>query len=145
MLGGQLIVCESSGSWAVGLRRVLRRDRWRVIETRSVDDCWQQLAREPTSIIAWEGTLDGAETVAEQLIEQSRSFPRSPGIVVCRGRATHDEWLWREAGAVHVVRSPRELPSILGMARRHGIRFPAQQRSLEETIWRQLPVWRSIF
>jgi hypothetical protein len=140
MPGGQLVVCESSGTWAVRLRRVLRNhDGWRVVETRSPHDCRQQLSHYPGSIAAWEGSGSDVESLARCLLEQARLFPRSPSVVLCTRPAARYERLWREAGAIHVVRSPRHLSSIVGIVRRHSVRFPERPKSLEPPVWQQLP------
>jgi hypothetical protein len=140
MAGGELIVCESCGTWGIRLRRILRPDDgWRIRETRSPTDCWQQLTQHPTSLVAWEGASMEPASLAERLIEQSRRFPRAPSVVLCTRELARFARLWREAGAMHVVRSPRELPRVLGIARRHRQRYPQREPALQRPAWRQLP------
>jgi hypothetical protein len=110
--GGRLIVCEATGTWGIGLRRALQNVSWRIIETRSARDCFWQLAQHPVSIVAWEGAIERADALVGHLLHQNRFFPRCSAVVLCDRAAARFDSLWREAGAIHVVHSPRELDRI---------------------------------
>ena len=50
----RLIVCERTGRWAVALRRELADAGVRVWETRTLADCWNELAESPASFVVLE-------------------------------------------------------------------------------------------
>jgi hypothetical protein len=137
--GGRLIVCEATGTWGIGLRRALQNVSWRIIETRSARDCFWQLAQHPVSIVAWEGAIERADALVGHLLHQNRFFPRCSAVVLCDRAAARFHSLWREAGAIHVVHSPRELDRMKKLVARHPIPLIARPESLEESIWKELP------
>jgi hypothetical protein len=134
----KLIVCERTGRWAVALRRELTETGVRVWETRTLADCRDELVENPASFVVVELGAN-VERVLRLLASQQRRFPAARVAVVAeRSQADYDSLL-REAGAVHVVCSPRHVGLLARLACRHLAEAPAPQQSLAERIWTGLP------
>ena len=113
------IVCERSEKWAVALRRPLQNGRAPGVETRSLDECWNE-------VVGQSGQSRGGGGDARRI--WSRWCPGCGGcrrvsaarVVVLGSRGLEaGQWLLREAGAVHVVFSPREWPPVVRIVQRH--------------------------
>ena len=140
-LPARLIVCERTGRWAVTLRRELAEAGVRVWETRTLADCWTELAASPASLVVLELGGDVAGLLG-RMARGPREFPQARlAVVADRGLAGY-EWLMREAGAVHFVASPRQVGTLAQLACRHLAQAPPPQQSLTERIWASLP-WAS--
>ena len=50
-----------------------------------------------------------------------------------------NEWLMREAGAIHFLCSPRRVGPLAQMACRHLVQVPPLQQNITERIWASLP------
>ncbi len=134
----RLIVCERSGRWAIALRHELTGVGVRVWETRALDDCWDELAQSPASMVVLElGSDVGA--VLRHLTQQRRWFPAARAAVVADRSMTAYESLVREAGAAHFVASPRQAGRLAQLACRHLAQAPPPQQTLTERIWAALP------
>ncbi len=109
----QLIVCETTSKWAVALRRHLRSvGDARVGETRYLDDCWRQATASPASLVALEATAANLEPLVISMNRYRVRLPRVRAVVLADRCLAAGEWLLREAGAVHVVFSSRDLESL---------------------------------
>jgi hypothetical protein len=135
----RLIVCERDGHFAVALRRELPRPEIRVLETRSVDECWEALARWPASFVVVELTRTNATALLERMVWLERDFPLARVAVVADRALGFCEWLLREAGAVHFTVSPRRFGPLGCLAVRHLDAAPRPRLSLPERIWASLP------
>jgi hypothetical protein len=131
----RVIVCERTGKWAVALRRTLAG----VCETRSIPECWDMLARCPASMVVVELSRANLEPLLARMAIFERECPLSRIAVVADRGFRACEWLFREAGAVHFLTSPRELAPLARAIRRHLDQAPAPQQSLAEEIWARLP------
>lgn len=152
----RLIVCEKTGRWAVGLRREFAHVAPacragvvpatlppRVYETRSLADCFVELAASPASLLVLEATETNLENLARRVLEIGRRFPLAAAIVCGERAMSPYEWLLREAGAVHTIFSPRELTPAARLAMRHLANAPEPALSLRERVWNRLPWGRS--
>jgi hypothetical protein len=134
----RLIVCERRGRWAVTLRRELAGAGVRVWETRTLDDCWRELAESPSSFMVLELGGDMAELLG-RMARQPREFPAARLAVVADRELAGYEGLMREAGAVDFLCSPRRVGSLAQLACRHLAHVPQPQQTLTERIWANLP------
>ena len=121
----------------------MRQDReaagLRLVETRSLPDCWEMLARHAGSLLVVELTEGNAEALVDRLARLPREHPRARAVVVAdRSLAEYELWV-REAGATWFETSPRNLSGIAAMARRHLDSIPAPTRGLAEEVWAKLP------
>jgi len=139
MQPARIIVCEKTGLWATALRRALSSTRHRVHETRSLAECWRELEQSPTSLVALETTTDNCETLLERLLDVSRCFPRSCAIVLGQRVLKPLECHFREAGAVHVLMSPRGVADAARVIERHMAQEPGDQRPYRQLVWDRLP------
>ncbi len=141
MTTARLIVCEKSGEWAVALRRALCADLGCVYETRSLQECWDELADSPASFLAIELRPENVEGVLVLLVRVARRYPQARAVVLARsGECDQDyEWLVKEAGVLHVVHAPRYVESAVEMALRHFAQLPQEELSLRESVWTRLP------
>ena len=134
----RLVVCETSGRWAVALRRELA-GAVRIQETRSVDHCWTALADAPASFAIVELTGANADSLLERMLRLERDLPLCRVAVVADRKLAGYQSLMREAGAVDFACSPRWLGPLADLARRHLDRAPEHQQSLVRQIWSNLP------
>jgi PleD family two-component response regulator len=137
-VSARLLVCERTGRWAVALRRELAEAGVRVWETRTLDDCCQELAESPASFVILEvgGNVVG---LLRCLARQRREFPRARMAVVADRRWAGYEGLLREAGATSFLSSPRRIAELAQLACRHLAQVPPPVQSLAERIWAGLP------
>lgn len=139
MPAARCILCERTGTWAVALRPWLQRTGHRVYETRSLDTCWDELVASPTSIVGVEVTADNLEQVVAWMCRLRTAFS-TVRIIVLGGRGLECcQWLLREAGAAHVVFSPREVESVVGVVQRHLGTTSDNNASDRERVWQRLP------
>ena len=134
----RLIVCEHTGRWAVALRRELAEAGVRVWETRTLADCRKELAASPASFVVLE-LSDEPSALLRFLARQPREFPTARLAVVADELRADQEWLVREAGAVHFLCSPRQAGLLARLACRHLAQVPPPPQSLSERIWSSLP------
>ena len=107
-----IITFETSGQWAVALRAALAGTEIAVIETRSLKDCWGELASAPANLVALE------------LPQLSQRYPVARAVVVGPRSLTHFAAIAAEAGAAWACFSPRQLAPIRQIAERHFAAVP---------------------
>lgn len=135
----RLVVCETTGQWAVALRRELAGRGLSVHQTRSIAQAWEMLARFPASFLVVELTRASVEPLLERLAWAERDYPLARVAVVAQRALDGCEWLVREAGAVHFTTSPRQLAGVAHMACQHVQNAPRLPRSITDDIWARLP------
>ncbi len=134
----RLIVCERTGRWAVALRRELAEAGIRVWETRTPDDCWQELAESPASFVVLE--LHGKiPALLRHIARLPREFPQARLAMVADRSMAGYQSIAREAGAVYFVCSPRRTETLAQLACRHLAQVPPPPQNLTERIWASLP------
>jgi hypothetical protein len=160
-----LIVCETTGRWAVALRRELSTPRnqqtdntsavdFSIEQSRSIAECWQRLDNSPAAFVVVELTLGNIDNWLERMTELEWKYPLARVAVVVRHDSLDNksmsrfQWLAYEAGAVFVGTSMRSegpcgLRRLADVACRHLQRSPRPKKSLKEEIWHKLP-WRRI-
>ncbi len=138
----RLIVCERTGRWAVGLRRELAAAEVRVYETRSLAECWEELAEAPAGFVVLELTAATADDLLRRMARLEGEFPLAAAAVVADRSLAGYQWLAREAGAVHFTCSARQLGPMARLARCHLDRAPSLPQSITGRIWASLP-WRA--
>jgi hypothetical protein len=135
-----LIVCEKTGRWATALRRVVRDLPLRIVETRGLVACSQELEQNPTSLIALEFVPERLESVLRWLLELREHFRYARAVVIVRQGAREYEWVLREAGAVHVLFPPHAWEPMARLAARHVRQAPVEDADIYQSIWRRLPL-----
>ena len=113
----------------------------RLVETRSLDHCWELLARWPGSFVVAEWSPQTADGLLVRLARRERKFPLARVAVVADRASAGDESLVREAGAVWFVTSPRGLAPLVAIARRHLATVSRPRTTLAQRLWATLP-WR---
>ena len=136
---GRLVVLEHSGVWAATLRRLGVSEGSGLRETRSVGESNAELALAPASLLVVEVTPTSALAICEQIFTWESRFPCARAVVVMAPDLRRWEPLVREAGAVHVVDSPRRLSEIVGLAARHWRAYPQRVDGPRERVWASLP------
>lgn len=134
-----LIVCETTGRWAVALRREDAGSGLPMVETRAVAQAWEVLAQQPASFLVVELTRASAEPLLERMFWLEQDYPLARVAVVASRSLESCEWWVRAAGAVHFTTSPRQLAGLVQAARRHIETAPRPSRSTTEEIWAALP------
>jgi ActR/RegA family two-component response regulator len=134
----RLIVCERTDRWAIALRRELTDAGVRVWETRTLFDCWNELAQSPASFVVLELGAD-VDGLLHRIARLSREYPMARAAVTADRSLAAYEWLMREAGAIHFVCSPRRVGLLARLACRHLAEAPQPQQDFAERIWANLP------
>ncbi|HEY2840508.1 MAG TPA: hypothetical protein VGJ26_15230 [Pirellulales bacterium] len=118
---------------------------YRIIETRTTENCLSELARSPAALVAVELSGDTRERALELLSTIAERYPAASAVVLADRRMRSYEWIARELGAIHFVASPRQLAPLATIAGKRWKRFrpssdasQENERSVEE-IWRSLP------
>ena len=139
MQSARIIVCEKTGSWATALRRALSSTRHRVRETRSLTECGRELEQGPASVVALELTMENCEAVVRRLIDLPRRFPRARAIALGPRVLKPFECLVREAGATHVLLSPRRVADAARLIERHMLQTTGDPLTFRQAISHRLP------
>ncbi len=137
----RLIVCEKRGKWAVALRARLAENQTRLLETRSLDECWHELERRPCSFLAVEVFRSNLDSICRFLMRVGQRYPQVRSVCVGEPDLNAGEYLLRETGALHISYNTRQLNVAARMARSHFANFPAGE-STKEGIWARLP-WKN--
>ncbi len=135
----RLIVCEAGGSWSIGLRSELAETGVRVWECRGLPEAWEALTQTPAALLLAEATPVNIEDLLRRMAWFSRDFPHARIAVAAHRNMARYEWLFREAGAVHFLTSPRRLPPLAGLVVRHLANAPTSSQTLVERLWASLP------
>ena len=114
----QMLVCEQAGGWATAMRQCIP-ETVTVREARSLLECRDNLLAVPDAFVVLEATRQTLSDVLSELAQLRHDFHRAPVAVVANRPLRRAEWILREAGAVHVVFSPRRLNTLCQMALRH--------------------------
>ena len=138
----RLIICEKSGQWAAAFRRAATSCELPISETRGLQQVERELADKPASIAAIEVNAATAAKVAIQISAWQTKYPAARFLLLADRELEAIEVELREAAAVHVIYSTRDLAGPLRIVRRHLARAPQPPLSLEETILAALP-WSS--
>jgi hypothetical protein len=133
------ILCERSEKWVVALRRPLQMVGHRVFETRSLDECWNEVVAHPASLVGMEATRTNLEVLVPWMTRFARAFPSARVVVLGSRGLEASQWLLREVGAVHVVFSPRDWPPLVRIVQRHLGAAAGQGDSDRQRVWRRLP------
>jgi hypothetical protein len=158
MNGCEWIVCESTSRWAAALRLALDRDPQlragdvRLYETRLLKELTARLAERPDAFVAVEVREQNAGETLAWLAWATGRFGRARFVALVdrgmmSGRRDLDDAL-REAGALDVARSPRQLQQTVELFGRHAALshraagILAANRPLEEQVWNLLP-WQA--
>jgi len=139
MSGATAIVCEQTGHWAVALRCGGLPAGGRLIETRTLDACREQLHKWPRAMTVCEATEHNLPRVLRFLVELQATSPGTRVTVVGPRTMKRHESLLREAGAIHAVFSPRRLRTTNAMLDRQTVRQTPEAESFETFAWSRLP------
>jgi ActR/RegA family two-component response regulator len=134
----RLLVCERTGCWAVALRRELAEAGVRVWETRTLEGCRDELAASPASFAVVELRNDVQRLLAFT-VAMTQERPAARLAIVADRRWAGYESLFREAGAVHFLDSPRGVTTLAKLVCRHLAQMPPPQQDFTARIWSSLP------
>ncbi|MES1213042.1 MAG: hypothetical protein ABUL64_00510 [Singulisphaera sp.] len=153
-----LIICEQSQNWVVPLRLALARSvvasgaggtcsplvagsDYRLVETRSAEDCLAALTDEPRAVVGVELTSTNCDAALALVRTMAERFAAARSVVLAARELAEFEWLARELGAAGYVISPRQLDEFLLIARRHWASLPRPELGAAESAWATLP-WK---
>ncbi len=135
----RLIVCERTGKWAVALRRSPQIGSCRVYETRSPQECRDEVEAFPASLVAIEATTANLDQILDWLTGMRRDFPLCRVVVLGYRGLKCSQWLLREAGAAHVVDSPRRVDAVVRIASRQLECAKTEDELTRERILARMP------
>lgn len=140
----QLIVCEQTCRWAGGMRLLLGHRETddgiaAIRECRNLEECNGMLTRWPSSLVAVEVTPARFALVLKWLSRLETHFPRASAVALSGMRPVECEWALREAGAIHVARTVRQLPTVMQIVAQHSHQLPQERIGVAERILADLP------
>ena len=136
-MGCSLIVCEPTGRWAAAISRLLPKTS-AVCQTRTFEDCRTELLAAPHSVVAVAVSVGNLLRALHYLSSCEREFPGAVSVALAERGASRYGSLLREAGAVHVVASIRELQSVADITLKQSARFPMPHTATQQ-MWAELP------
>lgn len=139
MQRGKLIICEPTPHWIISLRWSWTQASDQLVEVAQLADCACVLQRLPASLVALDCVGWPLSEVLAWIRQTQASFPLVHLVVLLDREHRHQEWLLREAGAVHVLIDTRQLDTLISLYLRHQAALPDIPTSLRESIWEQLP------
>jgi hypothetical protein len=136
-----LVVCERTQRWAAAARQAKLGAK--VVETRTTDDAWRELANDRHGVLLIECDASRAPQVVALLARVQAELPEV--LVVAGASEPSAEWemLLREAGAAAVLASPRRVAEIAPWLARHLAAAPVPEISVRERVWQSLP-WPAV-
>ena len=143
MSSARLIVCEKTGVWATAMRRTMSGSGYRVHEVRSLAQCFDALADHPASFVTLELTAANRELIPRAIVRMGIQYPAARAIVVGERGLEGGQWLLREAGAIDVLFSPRQISAAGRLAGRHLAAVPEEEMTLRDLIWSRIP-WSNL-
>ena len=143
MEAGRVMICEKTGVWANAMRRLISDLPLPVMETRTLASCLQTGDHTKVVFLMVEVHRVMLDDFIPWSFEVRRRWGPLPWVVVTSREMRRSQWLLREAGATHVVFSPRQMGEVVRILRRHllAIRYRPQSRS-EQAFDRQKPASR---
>jgi len=135
----KFLVCEESNRWTVALRWGFAQDHPQLVVSKNLDDCWQDLDLAPASFLALELNESNLESIVERLQDVRNRFPFARAAVMCDRSFASCQWLVREAGAVHVAVSTRDISTMSRLADRHFALVLRPAVGIRQSVWNRLP------
>lgn len=134
MTHASFVVFEKSGIWAADFRRHLVDHNIRVHESRSWDDCLQELASAPASLLALEVQIDNIAQAYQFLGNLSCNYGQARALLLANPSIKPYRWILREIGAVDILFSWQQVPRAVSLVVRHLSMYPSRDRSLRQQI-----------
>lgn len=138
----ELIVCETTCHWSTFLRHeisVRSQERARIRECRDLYECDELLQRHPASFVVLEVDTARLEATTMWLGRVESKFPHARMVALVERPTTEIEAILREAGALSVIASVRELATAVDLWRRHTARVLNGGQTVNEQVWDRLP------
>lgn len=134
-----LFLCERTSHWAIAWRTVLGDDV-RVVEVRTLSQLDEAAGEHPAPLLA----IDAFAYSADSLVAALHRWSLRGATIIAHALPSmvDAELLLREAGATHIIYSPRQMETAANIARRHLAArpaVPAEPTSLAEEVERHLP------
>ena len=111
-------------------------------ESRTLEDCWRLLDESPASLLILELTKANAGALLERLVDLTDHRPSARAVICGERHLRQYEWIFREAGAVEALFSPRRIDRAASLVERHLSLAPQEELTFRESVWRRLP-WGS--
>ena len=138
MAFARFLVCEASNRWTIALRWALAADYSRLVVTQNLEDCWQTVRCSPASFLALELNETNLESIVKRLQDLRSTFPLARAAVMCERSMAPCQWLVREAGAVHVAVSTRDMSTVVHLAERHFDQVRRPEVGIRQRVWDRL-------
>ena len=131
-----VIICEETGRWGAALRR---ENVASLRETRSIEECWRELAQFPAAFVVLEIQAGNAERMFKRIVTLERDFPHAAAAaVLLEMLSSLEPWL-REYGFAAVVTSLLEASDLASIVRRHLARFETGAAEATGRVMAELP------
>lgn len=139
MQRGKLVICEPTPHWIVALRWSWTQASNQLVGVAQLADCSCLLQSQPASLVALDCVGWPLSEVLAWMRQTQASFPLVRLVALLDRGHRHEEWLLREAGAVHVLANTRQVDILISLYRRYQTAVLDAPTNLRESIWEQLP------
>jgi hypothetical protein len=132
----RVIVSEVSGRWSLALRLAFAKVDVSITEGVESVDAFSRLHDDThQALLALEVTPANAEDVFRRLQQN-----REGGVLILLDEELEpSEALWREAGAITVVKSSRHLAPVARLVRRYFELQRTPPQTFQDKIWQRIP------
>ena len=125
-----MVICEETGWWATAVRRFADDLPLSVLETSSLSSCIDLEGHRDLLFLIVEVRRSMLDELIPWSCQIRQRWKKTPWVAVANREMRRSEWFLREAGAAHVLFSPRQIGEAIAMLRRHlyAIRYRPKSR-----------------
>ena len=133
-----MVICEETGWWATAVRRFADDLPLPLLETRSLSSCMELESRCDVLFMMVEVRRSMLNDLIPWTFEVRQRWKQTPWVAVATREMRRSEWFLREAGAAHVLFSPRQIEEVICILRRHLYAIGHRPRSRVERAFDHL-------
>jgi hypothetical protein len=147
------IVCERSARWAPALRMIVANPpnggmNLTICETRSLAELDRQIEETPSAFVFLEVSAENLAPVLDRFGSATRSGVHRQVVALVERRLADYHNLLREAGAIDVICSPRELHHAVRLVLQHAqtqsrMQLSSGRQSIKDWAMSLLP-WQAV-
>ena len=125
-----MVICEETGWWATAVRRFADDLPLSLLETGSLSACIDLESNCDVLFLIVEVRRSMLDELIPWTVQVRQRWKQTPWVAVTTREMRRSEWFLREAGAAHVLFSPRQIGEAICMLRRHlyAIRYRPRSR-----------------
>ena len=130
-----MVICEETGWWATAVRRFADDLPLPLLETSSLSSCIELEGHCEVLFLIVEVRRSMLDDLIPWTLQVRQRWKQAPWVAVANREMRRSEWVLREAGAAHVLFSPRQIGEAICMLRRHLYSIRHRPRSRVEQVF----------